>query len=161
MGRHTVHQPRFRELPSPSNVWVAERILSRHHQCYSRTLVPAGRIPNIRPNWNRMSKLRITVTSLSKSGENDFRISVTFNDVRVTDPKCYAGYFSRQFVEHPKSNRAKRKLLSRMRTLPDEEAPTQFTMGDVANVIRNAEPSKAFCPDGISMIMLKYVGISS
>lgn len=75
----------------------------------------------------------------------------------MTDPKSYAVYFSRQFVEHPKSNRAKRKVLSRVRTLPDEEAPTQFTMGDVANVIRNAEPSKAFCPDGISMVLLKQL----
>ena len=36
----------------------------------------------------------------------------------------------------------------------------KFTMGDVANVIRNAKSSKALGPDGISMVMLKQLDTS-
>ena len=103
-----------------------------------------------------LSKLWVTVKSLSNPGKKDDRTAVTFNDVTVTDPKRCAGCFNRQFVEHPESDRAKRRVLRRIRSLPAEEEPPQFTMGDVANVIRNAKSSKALGPDGISMVMLKH-----
>ncbi|XP_058982740.1 probable RNA-directed DNA polymerase from transposon BS isoform X1 [Musca domestica] len=201
---------RFRELPNPSDVRVAERIFRNIIRAAAARYIPAGRIPEIRPNFpaeaaglanerddlrrtnptdprisdltvevNRlvqehkrkkwldhlkccnigtdMSKLWVTVKSLSNPGKKDDRTSVTFNDVTVTDPKRCAEYFNRQFVEHPESDRAKRRVLRRIRSLPAEEEPPQFTMGDVANVIRNAKSSKALGPDGISMVMLKQL----
>ena len=201
---------RFRELSIPSVVRVAERKFRGIITAAAARFIPAGRIPEMRPNFpaeavglanerdefrrsnpadprvreltlevsrlvaehkrNRwlehlkscnigtgVSKLWATVKSLSNPGKKDDRTSVTFNDETVTDPKRCASHFNRQFVEHPESDRAKRRVLRRIRSLPAEEVPPQFTMGDVAYVIRNAKSSKALGPDGISMCMLKQL----
>ncbi|XP_073830575.1 uncharacterized protein [Musca autumnalis] len=198
---------RFRELPNPSDVRVAERTFRDIINAAAARHIPAGRIPEVRPNLpaeatglanerdelrrtnlddprvreltlevNRLvgerkwlnhlkscnigagiSKLWTTVKSLSNPGRRDDRTSVTFGDVTLTDPKRCVSYFNRLFVEHPESDRAKRRVLRRIRSLPAEDEPPQFTMDDVANAIRNAKSSKALGPDGISMVMLKQL----
>ncbi|XP_073842224.1 uncharacterized protein [Musca autumnalis] len=201
---------RFRELPNPSDVRVAEWTFRDIITAAAARHIPAGRIPEVRPNFpaeatglaNERDELRrinpndprvreltlevnrlvgehkrnkwlnhlkscnigagigelwATVKSLSNPGRREDRTSVTFGHVTLTDPKRCASNFNRQFVEHPESDRAKRRVLRRIRSLPAEDEPPQFTMDDVANAIRNAKSSKALGPDGISMVMLKQL----
>ncbi|XP_073831662.1 uncharacterized protein [Musca autumnalis] len=200
----------FRELLNPSDVRVAERTFREIITAAAACHIPAGRIPEVRPNFpaeatglaNERDELRrinpndprvreltlevnrlvgehkrnkwlnhlkscnigagigelwATVKSLSNPGRREDRTSVTFGDVTLTDPKRCASNFNRQFVEHPESDRAKRRVLRRIRSLPAVDEPPHFTMDDVANAIRNAKSSKALGPDGISMVMLKQL----
>ena len=106
-----------------------------------------------------LSLLWRTVKSLSNPSRKEDRVAVTFGERTVTDPKRCAGLFNRQFVEHPECDKAKRRVLRRIHSLRVEESPPQFTVGEVADVIKSAKSSKALGPDGISMYMLKQLDI--
>ena len=105
-----------------------------------------------------IGKLWTTVKSLSNPRGGDVRTAITFGDETLADPKRCASYFNHQFKEHPDSDKAKRKVLRKIRSLRVEEAPPQFTVREVADVIHSAKLSKALGPDGISMLMLKHLG---
>lgn len=81
--------------------------------------------------------------------------SVTFNDEKLTDSKKSPEYFKWRFVEYPGA--IGRRVLRRVRSLSAEETPPQFTVRDVANIIRNVKLSQALCPHGISMVKLKQL----
>lgn len=103
------------------------------------------------------SKLWSTVKSLSNPSKRDDRISITFADKTFSDPKRCASSFSRQFIEHPERDKAKRSIVRKLHDLRVTDEPHAFTSTEVAEAINRAKPSKALGPDGISMLMLKQL----
>ena len=92
---------------------------------------------------------------LSNPTRDDNRVEIQCH--ASSDPKKCASYFSRQFTLHPSTDKAKRCITRLMCKLPKDCAPLTFTDGEVQSVIKKAKSSKSIGPDGISMLMLKYL----
>lgn len=83
--------------------------------------------------------------------------------LNLTSPCFYEEHIiwpPNQFIGHPTLQiKTKRAIMRICKGLPRNPTPITFTVIEVETAISKTKPSKAFDLDGISMLMLKKLGI--
>ncbi len=106
-----------------------------------------------------VSKLWKTIKSLYKGGDSSPNQAISFGDRSVTETSKIASCFNRLFtapVRH-RSSPATRKLRRKIRRRTLADAPS-FSPEEVSVAIKRAKASKAFGPDGLTMLHLRHLG---
>ena len=106
-------------------------------------------------------KLWKTIKNLNSPQQTTNNQGINFNNKINNNPKKMANMFNSQFTP-PSNNKPSKRLRTTLRHLKNKpkNQEVNITVSQTIAAIKKSKNSKAIGPDGISPIMLKYLGLN-